>query len=93
MTGQSSERVLRCFCYGKCILGIVKFDNQNKPFVHIKIYKSNRIYGEVLLKFGDIRVRCRDCYRWHQIRIVKERAVLEEIPDSEDIVDLIPDPQ
>jgi hypothetical protein len=83
---------LRCFCAAHPILGIVKRDNFDKPFVHIKIYKQNSIYGEILFKMGEIRVRCRSCYRWHTIKIVREKAVIEEVPDEPDIVDLVPDP-
>lgn len=83
---------LRCFCRGKPILAVMKLDNRKKPFVHIKVYKASRIYAEIVFSRGDMRVRCRECYRWHQIRIVHERAVLEDVPDEEDLVDLIEDP-
>ena len=83
---------LRCFCSGHPILAVVKLDSRRHPFVHIKVYKGRRIYAEIVFSRGDMRVRCRDCYRWHQIRIIQEHAVLEDVPDGEDLVDLIPDP-
>lgn len=82
---------LRCFCASHPILCVVKSD-KGRPFVHIKIYKAGRIYGEILFNKGDMRVRCRECYRWHTIRIVRETAVLEDPPEGPDIVDLVPDP-
>ena len=83
---------LRCFCRYKPILAVMKRDRQGKPFVHIKVFKSNRIYAEVVFSRGDMRVRCRECYRWHQVRIVQQRAQLEDVPDEEYLVDLIEDP-
>jgi len=83
---------LRCFCSTRPILAVVKKDSFNAPFVHIKSYKQRRIFTEIVFNKGEMRVRCRDCFRWHKIRILKEKAVLEELPDEEDIVDLVPDP-
>jgi len=64
-------------------------DDKNKPFVHIRIYKQSRVFGEIIFNFGEIRIKCRDCYRWHIIRILGNKAVLEDLPDEKDVVDLV----
>jgi len=66
---------LRCFCPNATLLAIIKRDSDGKPLVHIKIYKAKRIYGEIIFVLGEMEVRCRDCWRWHKIRIIKDSAV------------------
>ena len=91
MTDREGEP-LRCFCASRAILAIMKLDRLGKPYVHIKVHKAGQVHGEILFNRGELRVRCRNCYRWHIIRIVQERAVVEDIPDDEDLVDLVTDP-
>jgi len=50
-----------------------------KLFVHVKIYKARRIFGEILVTEGKVKLRCRDCLRWHTVRLqTPNTAVLEE---------------
>lgn len=47
--------------------------------MHIKIYKSHRIYGEIVVPEGVVHIRCRECFRWYKLTIrPKDRPVLEE---------------
>ena len=80
---------LRCFCAHRPILAMQGLDAKGKPFVHIKVYKAQRVYGEMIFTFGEMRIKCRECYRWHTIKILGNKAVLSDIPEDEDIVDFV----
>ena len=71
----SSYEELRCFCGDNTLLAIIKRDANGKPLVHIKIYKARRIFGEIIFVLGEMEVRCRDCRRWHKIRIIRDNAI------------------
>ncbi|WKW85470.1 hypothetical protein SEA_REYNAULD_17 [Rhodococcus phage Reynauld] len=44
--------------------------NENgHPYVHQKIYKQRRIYGESIVTSGTVELCCRECLRWTVIRI------------------------
>lgn len=67
------EKELRCFCRGTPLLATFGIDSKGNLFVHVKIYKQNRIYGEVVFQGGVVKMRCRNCLRWHRV-IFKERS-------------------
>lgn len=79
MTQPRSKHELRCFCKLEPLLAVYGVNEQGKLYVHVKIYKQRRIYGEVLVEGGIVRLRCRECFRWHNVKITQpDRAILEE---------------
>jgi hypothetical protein len=64
--GRGNE--LRCFCQHRPLLATYGVDERGRLYVHVKVYKGSRIYGEVL-SYGGTKVRCRDCFRWHTVVI------------------------
>lgn len=72
------EKELRCFCSREPLLATYGIDSKGKLFVHVKIYKARRIFGELVIEGGIVKIRCRDCLRWHTINIVGNKASLEE---------------
>lgn len=72
------EKELRCFCSREPLLATYGVDSKGKLFVHVKIYKARRIFGELVIEGGIVKIRCRDCLRWHVIRIYQDQAVLQE---------------
>lgn len=78
------EKELRCFCNTQPLLATYGIDKHDKLFVHVKIYKARRIFGELVIEGGLVKIRCRNCLRWHTIRVVQNRATLQE---SDTIVD------
>lgn len=62
-----TKHELRCFCRGEPLLATYGVDEQGKLYVHIKIYKQSRVYGEVVVTGGPLRIRCRNCLRWHGV--------------------------
>jgi len=75
---QVSKNELRCFCRQTPLLAVYGIED-GKLFVHVKIYKARRIFGEILVTEGKVKLRCRDCLRWHTVRLqTPNTAVLEE---------------
>lgn len=70
---------LRCFCNRRPLLAVYGVDEKRKLYVHVRIYKQRRLYGEVLVTEGKVEIHCRECFRWHKITIIKPGiAKLEE---------------
>lgn len=82
MRQQRTANQLRCFCRRKPLLAVYGLDENGRVYLHIKIFKQDRIFGEILVTEGIVKMHCRDCLRWHTVRI-KPSGVpfLEEAPD------------
>lgn len=78
------EKELRCFCKQKPLLATYGQDSRGKLFVHIKVYKGSRIYHESVVMGGTVKIRCRNCLRWHQVNIVGHVAELTttQVPET-----------
>lgn len=81
------EKELRCFCRGEPLLATYGIDSRGVLFVHVKIYKQNRIYGELVFEGGIVKLRCRNCLRWHRVIFKDTAAALSEdkAPESQSI--------
>lgn len=56
-------------------------DMRGRTYVHIKVYKQRRIYGESIHYSGEVKIKCRECLRWNVIIFTspsKDRATLHE---------------
>lgn len=75
-TNEASE--LRCFCARRPLLARYGNDKE-RLFVHVLIHKQNRIYAEILVTDGVVQLHCRECLRWHTVKIIQpNRATLQE---------------
>lgn len=63
------KRELRCFCSRSPLLGVYGVDVDGLPYIHVKVYKQHRIFGEFIFKAGYVKLRCRECYRWYGVVI------------------------
>jgi hypothetical protein len=81
--GKGTSNQLRCFCSRKPLLATYGLDEKGKVYVHVKIYKQARIYGELLITEGVVKVRCRECLRWHRV-VIRKAGEAELIEDSVD---------
>lgn len=78
MASKTTKNELRCFCSREPLLAVYGLKD-GKVYVHVKIYKQRRIYGEVLVVEGKVKLHCRECLRWHTVTIREPgSAVLEE---------------
>lgn len=74
---------LRCFCARNPLLATYGLDEQSKVYIHVKIYKQGRIFGELVITGGAVKILCRECLRWHRI-VIKSvgKAELVEVSDQ-----------
>lgn len=84
---EDSRKQLRCYCRRRPLLAVVGSDEKtHEPYLHIKSWKQDRIFVEVVALSGDIKIRCRECLRWFTVRIRKDVDVKEEtLPESIDL--------
>jgi len=79
MVTESPKNELRCFCSRSPLLAVYGVGGDGKLFVHVRVFKQRRIYGEMLVTEGKVKLRCRECLRWHTVVIRQPgKAVLEE---------------
>ena len=88
---QRSHHELRCFCSREPLLATYGLDAKGKLYVHVRVYKQRRVFGEVLVTDGRVQLHCRECLRWHTVVIRQpDRAALVEdteppvMPDADD---------
>ena len=83
MRRDPSKNRLNCFCARKPLLAIWGNDEQGKPYIHIRIYKQGRIYGDVVIHGGEVKLCCRECLRWHRILFVGARTNSVELTETQ----------
>lgn len=85
------ELEFRCFCHRRPLLAVMGRDQRtHEPYVHVKAWKSvgsgrpPKLFAEVVASSGVVRLRCRECLRWHTV-IVRRTGVdfrSEPLPES-----------
>lgn len=80
MSASESVSDLRCFCAKRPLLARVGRDDDGTAFAHIKIFKAGKVYGEVVLEHGRLKLRCRECGRWHSLTL--RRVAVNFVPDE-----------
>lgn len=61
------------------MLAMYGIDEKGQLYVHIKIYKQNRLYSESWHSGGVLKLCCRNCLRWHTVTFIdSSRARLVE---------------
>lgn len=69
---------LRCFCSARPILAIIGVDlADNRIYIHQKVWKGQKLYSESFIKGGDVMIRCRVCFRLHNVNIKEETGLIE----------------
>lgn len=76
-----AEVEVRCFCAREPLMALAGRGKDGSPYVHMKVYKAKRLYGEMVATSGVVMLRCRECFRWHRITIRRDVTVDEvELP-------------
>ena len=78
---RKSRGELRCYCSRRPLLALYGLDAKGELFLHVKVYKGDRIYGEMILSRGDVLLRCRECLRWHRVFMRGRAPVIRETVD------------
>lgn len=79
------EKELRCFCSQNPLLATYGLDKKERLFVHVKVWKQRRIYGELVFEGGVVKIRCRNCLRWHRVIFQQGDVSLQESKPPENI--------
>ena len=73
---------LRCYCRERPLLAMCGRDHKTgEPWVHVKSWKGDKLYVEIVVNSGVVRLRCRACMRWHRVKIVRGAPKLREDKD------------
>lgn len=75
------------------LLATYGVNEEGELYVHVKVFKQDRIYGEILVVEGRVKLHCRECLRWHTVIIVPPgKAVLRQDEYPPSIPTAIPQP-
>lgn len=74
----TDKKEIHCYCSRKPMLAMYGVDEDGLLYIHIKIYKQNRIFGEFIIRGGNVQMRCRECFRWYRIFIQDNSPVLRQ---------------
>lgn len=82
------EHELRCEqCSRRPLLATYGVDEKGHPYVRVKIWRQNRIFGHTVVEGGVVRLQCRECMRWCRVIIRGRKATLVEesnpVPEAE----------
>lgn len=75
----ASAEDLRCFCLRKPLLAKYGLTADAELYIHVKVWKQREIISEVFITRGIVSLRCRECRRWHRVKIRDATARLEEL--------------
>lgn len=86
-TGVRRERTkhdLRCFCSRHPLLAVYGIDEKGRLYVHQRVYKGPRVFGESFFYGGTIKLLCRECFRWNEV-VIRNRntVILHEVDPPE----------
>ena len=71
---EESAKRIECFCSRRPLLALLGRDQTTgKPVIWVKTIKNGHIVTEVILTAGSVRVRCRECLRFHRIDLWPDR--------------------
>jgi len=78
----------RCSCTHRPLLAVCGRTPDGKGFVHIKAWKGKRLLTEAVVTSGEVSIRCRECGKWHTIKVVygANPEQLRNSPPEEGIV-------
>jgi len=75
---------LRCFCSRKPLLATYGVDENGDLYVHVKVWKQQKLYGEVVVTHGIVKIHCRECLRWNKV-VIKQPNSAELVESSEPV--------
>lgn len=73
---------IRCICTARPILAIARVSSSGTRYVHIRIYKQRKVYGEIVIEEGLVRMKCRSCGHWYSLHVKRDshKAIAEDLP-------------
>src|SRR4051812_42907939 len=74
---ERTKHRLNCFCARRPLLAMYGRDSKGRTYVHVKVFKQQRIFAEFVVYGGEVAIACRECLRWHRIVFKKETQQAE----------------
>lgn len=81
--GVRTSHDLRCFCSRHPKLAEYGVTQDGEPYLHVRVFKQARMFGEVIVTSGDVDVCCRECFRWTKVRISRQLSKVDITPEVE----------
>lgn len=85
----------RCYCLHRPLLAVCGITESGEGFVHIKAWKGQRLLTEAVVTSGEVSIRCRECGKWHTIKVVYggRPKSFSDSPPVEEIVRVLDAPR
>jgi hypothetical protein len=85
MQQPSESGEIRCVCSRTPLLAKYGLED-GKPWIHLRVYKQHKIYGEAFFTGGEVHLHCRECLRWMTLKLTGRVIKVEksESPLSDD---------
>lgn len=64
---ERTKHDLRCFCSRQPLLAVYGVDEKGRLYVHQRVYKQGRVFGESFFYGGTIQLLCRECLHWQEV--------------------------
>lgn len=83
MRREKTSNELRCLCSRHPLLATYGLTSDGELYIHVKIFKQRRIFGEIVVTAGVVSLHCRECLRWHKVVIRQpNQPLLIEQPEA-----------
>lgn len=76
---ERTKHDLRCFCSRRPLLAVYGVDEKGRLYVHQRVYKQGRIFGESFFYGGIVKLLCRECLRWNEV-VFRDRNTVDLLP-------------
>ena len=76
---ERTKHDLRCFCSRRPLLAVYGVDEKGRLYVHQRVYKQGRIFGESFFYGGIVKLLCRECLRWNEV-VFRDRNTVDLEP-------------
>lgn len=79
---ERTKHRLNCFCIRKPLLAMYGLDSRGRLYVHVKVFKQQRVFADLIAFGGEVAINCRECFRWHTI-VFKSSSGKAELRETE----------
>lgn len=79
MTARTKHE-LRCFCSRTPKLAEWGVTEDGEAYLHVRIFKQGRVFGEIVVTQGVMDLCCRECLRWTNVTV--GRASVDVAPNN-----------
>lgn len=70
---KDTKHRLRCHCGHGTTLAFYGHDRDGEPYVHLKVYKQRRVFGNAVFRGGTVELMCSFCDRSTRIHMGRDK--------------------